>query len=40
MKKGIMLLVLASMTLAFAAAGCKTEGKVDDDGAKLEIEKK
>jgi outer membrane murein-binding lipoprotein Lpp len=37
MKKGIMFLVLAAFAFSFAAAGCRSEAKVDEDGAKLEI---
>jgi hypothetical protein len=28
------------LTLAFAAAGCRSEAKMDEDGAKLEVEPK
>ena len=37
MKKSMLLLVLASLSLAWVSAGCKSEAKVDDDGAKLEV---
>jgi hypothetical protein len=40
MKKGILFLILASLTFAGFSTGCKSEAKVDDDGAKLEIDKK
>ncbi len=37
MKKSMLLLVLASLSLAFVSAGCKGGAKVDEDGAKLEV---
>jgi outer membrane murein-binding lipoprotein Lpp len=37
MKKSIVLVVLAAMSFSFMAAGCKSEAKVDDEGAKAEI---
>ena len=37
MKKSIMFLVLAAFAFSFAAAGCQSEAKVDEDGAKLEV---
>ena len=40
MKKGILLLVLASLVLAGFSTGCKSEAKVDDDGASAKIEPK
>jgi outer membrane murein-binding lipoprotein Lpp len=40
MKKSMVLLVLASMAFTFMAAGCQSEAKVDEDGAKVEVKGK
>ena len=40
MKKTIVYLFLASCALSMVAAGCKSEAKVDEDGAKVEVEPK
>jgi outer membrane murein-binding lipoprotein Lpp len=37
MKKTLLMLVLASLSLAFVSAGCKSEAKADDEGVKLEV---
>ena len=37
MKKSILMSVLFAMTFGLIAAGCQSEAKVDDDGAKVEI---
>lgn len=38
MKKAIIFLFLASLGIsALVSAGCKSEAKVDDDGAKVEV---
>ena len=37
MKKSILFLMLAAFAFSFAAAGCKSEAKVDEDGAKVEV---
>jgi outer membrane murein-binding lipoprotein Lpp len=37
MKKTMLMLVLASLSMAFVSAGCQSEAKVDDDGAKVEV---
>jgi outer membrane murein-binding lipoprotein Lpp len=35
--KSMVWMVLAAMSIGFVAAGCRSEAKVDEDGAKLEI---
>ena len=37
MKKSIMCMLLAAFALSFATAGCQSEAKVDEDGAKVEV---
>jgi hypothetical protein len=40
MTKSLTLLVLISLAFSAFAAGCKSEAKIDEDGAKAEIKPK